>query len=219
MWQSLLSLFLQSNCLLCQRSADLLCPYCRNQLQDCQLGDKAQFWGGDLPRFVWGKYDGVLKRAIAILKYDGQRQLGELLGFWLGQAWLNSPVSSPLQQNILVPIPLHPDKLKTRGFNQAELIARGFAKVTGYSLQVDGLVRVKNTPPMFGLKPQQREENIQSAFALGRQFQNRLPRNPILLIDDIYTTGATAREAATVLRQQGIKVLGIAAVASSAGLN
>ena len=217
MWQNLLSLFLQSNCLLCKRSAEVLCPYCQRQLQDCQLRYRSQSWRGDLPVFVWGYYDGVLKRAIATLKYDGQRQLGDLLGFWLGETWLKSPYSSSLKKIIVVPIPLHPDKLKTRGFNQAELIARGFCRVTGYSLQDSGLVRVKNTQPMFGLNPQERQENIQSAFALGKQFQSHFPQTPVLLIDDIYTTGVTAKEAATVLRQQGIKVLGVGAIASSRG--
>jgi predicted amidophosphoribosyltransferase len=120
-----------------------------------------------------------------------------------------------MKKIIVVPIPLHPEKLKTRGFNQAELIARGFCRVTGYSLQNSGLVRVKNTQPMFGLNSQERQENIQSAFALGKQFHSRFPQTPVLLIDDIYTTGVTAKEAATVLRQQGIEVLGIGAIASS----
>ncbi len=216
MLKSLLSLFLQSNCPLCERPADEhICKYCQRQLQRCQFKNSCQFWQGDLPVFVWGVYSGQLKRAIAALKYDGCSQLAELMGYCLGKAWLDSPLYGRAKKMTVVPIPLHPNKLKTRGFNQAELIARSFCQFTGYSLQPQGLERRRETQAMFGLSVTQREQNLKLAFSLGKGFHKRRPHSPVLLLDDIYTTGTTAREAAKRLLEAEIQVFGVAAIATS----
>ena len=216
MLKSLLSLFLQERCPLCQRvAADIVCADCQSQLHRCKWDNCAQLWQGDLPVFIWGSYGDILKRAIATLKYDQQKSLAQLLGYCLGQAWLASSLSSKVTKLTVVPIPLHHSKLKARGFNQADLIARAFTQVTGYHLQTNGLARVKATAAMFGLNPQQRAENIKQAFSLGKNFQRRLPATPVLLVDDIYTTGTTVRAAAKLLRRYRVRVLGVAAIASS----
>jgi predicted amidophosphoribosyltransferase len=163
--------------------------------------------------FVWGNYGGLLKRAIASLKYDGHRELAEIMGQWLGRAWLASPRLGKTKRLTVVPIPLHGQKLKARGFNQAELIARSFSQMTGYPLQPQGLQRVRETQAMFGLNPTEREANIRGAFRLGTGLQQRRPPAPILLLDDIYTMGTTVTEAAKVLRQHKIPVFGVAAIA------
>ena len=217
MLKNLLSLFLKPNCPLCQRPAgQIVCKYCSAQLKGCQLDDCTQFWQGDLPVFVWGVYGSYLKRAIASLKYDLHQDIGELLGIWLAQAWLNSSWHRRFPKITVVPIPLHQGKLKERGFNQAELIARRFCQVTGYTLKPNLLQRIRHTEAMFGLNPTQRQKNIHQAFVLGKDYQRFNSRTPVLILDDIYTTGTTVREASLVLRTHGIKVVGVAAIASPA---
>lgn len=217
-WKSILSLFLQENCPLCERPAsNLVCQYCQQQLQSCKLKNSCQFWQGDLPLFAWGTYNGQLKRSIAALKYNGQIELGELLGHWLGKAWLDSSIATQVKKPLVIPIPLHQRKLKERGFNQAELIARSFCQVTGYVLQAKALARVRETDALFGLSPEERKTQLQNAFVLNSSFQQRFPNSPVLLIDDIYTTGTTVAEAAKVLRQNKISVLGVAAIATPKG--
>ncbi|MBD2013918.1 ComF family protein [Microcoleus sp. FACHB-53] len=212
----LLALFLQPKCPLCDRPAEgEFCTSCRRQLQRCQTTTPGECWKGELPVFVWGNYGGVLKRAIAALKYDNQPQLARPLGHWLAQAWLKSPVASRVQKLTVVPIPLHPLKLKKRGYNQAELIAQNFGDFTGYKHQPLGLERIRETDAQFGLSAQAREQNLTDAFRMGKGFHKHLPNSPVLLIDDIYTTGATVRAAAQILRKQGIQVYGIAAIATS----
>ncbi|MGK7929333.1 MAG: ComF family protein [Spirulina sp.] len=115
---------------------------------------------------------------------------------------------------VVVPLPMNPEKRKKRGFDQAELIARSFCRQTGFPLKCQGLQRIKDTKPLFGLNPRERELMMQDAFALGKDFQNRPPRLPILLVDDIYTTGNTVKSGARILSRAGIQVGGIAAVAS-----
>jgi ComF family protein len=208
--KSWLDVFLESNCPLCQRStATIICPTCDRQLQHCQLSQPQQ---RDIPIVAWGEYGGALKRAIAALKYDNHPELARPLGQWLAQSWLTAqvPIKSAV---IVVPIPMHPDKIALRGFNQAELIAESFCEATGLPLKRDGLARTQATEAQFALSPQAREQNLAGVFALGKDFLRQRPVGTVLLLDDIYTTGATVRSAAQTLRRSQISVWGVGAVA------
>ncbi|GET43592.1 hypothetical protein MiSe_84170 [Microseira wollei NIES-4236] len=211
----LLSLFLQSNCPICQRQTpEVLCLYCQRQLQRCQLNSARQLWHSELPVFAWGSYGGAVKTSLAVLKYDNKPQIAQPLGQWLGKAWLNSDLAGT-EKLTVVPIPLHGNKLRQRGYNQAELLAESFCQVTRLPLQRHGLERVRETEAQFTLGAAEREKNLKSAFAVGKNWQKSRPTASVLLLDDIYTTGATARAAADVLRRQGIRVYGLVAIAAS----
>ncbi|MEA5511009.1 ComF family protein [Crocosphaera sp. UHCC 0190] len=215
MLKNILSIFLKENCPLCQRSTEEeICYDCQRQLKSCQLKHSKQLWQGEFPLFAWGKYDGKLKQAIAALKYDKKPQIGEFLGFWLGESWQKYSLIKTQKTPTIIPIPLHLTKEKARGFNQSEMIAKGFCQITNYPLKTKGLMRIRQTEAMFGLTPEQRKANIKQAFSLGKSLQNHPLSKPILLIDDIYTTGTTAKEAAKVLSDQGFNVLGIIAVST-----
>ena len=96
MLKGLLSLFLQDRCPLCDRSAhQLLCLDCQNQLLSCQGSQLDRYWSGELPLFVWGKYEGKLKQAIAAMKYENHPQIGFYLGQLLAQAWKAQPFVLP----------------------------------------------------------------------------------------------------------------------------
>jgi len=208
----LLDLFLESGCLLCQRaSAKELCQGCQRQIQRCRSRD-AQWQESSL--FAWGVYGGALKRAIATLKYENQPHLARPLGHWLAQAWLELPQAKPKQikQLIVVPIPMYAAKKKQRGYDQAELLAKHFCDLTGLPLQRRGLERIRATEAQFTLSATEREQNLSDAFQLGREFQRRRPA-AVLLLDDVYTTGATARSAMQTLHHHGIEVAGLVAIA------
>lgn len=210
-FNNFLNLFLQSNCLLCQRpTPGEFCPDCTKQLQKCQHKDPAALWQQPIPVFGWGMYGGIVKRAIAVMKYENQPQIARPLGQWLGEAWLLSKVSKTVP--LVIPIPLHPHKQKKRGYNQAALIAKSFCQTTGLKLQINGLTRVQETKPQFDLLVSERETNLADAFAVGQELRRRRPHVPVLLVDDIYTTGATTRSAVKILNQHGIAVLGLVAV-------
>jgi len=217
--KSFLNLFLKSNCPLCQRpAAGEFCPYCHKQLQRCQLTDPGRFWHSEQGVFVWGEYGGALKAAIAALKYDGNPQLAKPLGGWLAEAWLSFPELA-IDNLTVVPIPLHQEKLKERGFNQAELLAESFCELTGLPLQRHGLERVKNTQALFALTPQQRQAEMKNALSLGKDFRRRLPRDRVLLVDDIYTSGTTVKSAIKILELSGISVYGTVALATPNKIN
>ncbi len=242
--KSFLNLFLKSNCPLCGRPADReLCPSCERSLLRCQFTNPSQFWKGPLPIFVWGLYGGLLKQAIAALKYENQPQLARPLGTWLAQAWMKSispgsatcaartlrdrttqEISTPHSQvkpavrlpspQVVVPIPLHADKLKQRGFNQAELLAESFCQYTGLPLCRQGLERVRTTEALFGLSLTERQQVLADALSVGESLTQKRPQR-VLLLDDIYTTGTTVSEATSVLRRQGIFVYGVVAIATT----
>jgi ComF family protein len=153
-----------------------------------------------------------------MMKYENRPEIALFLGQLLGESWLLNSTCK-YQAPVIVPIPLHPDKMKIRGFNQSELIARGFCDVTGLRLKSNGLMRIKHTEPQFGVSADKRQKNLMGAFDLGKDFVNNYPSKPILLVDDIYTTGATANSAAHTLDGYGINVIGFATVAKAIKLD
>lgn len=214
-----LDLLLETKCPLCDRSTGKeLCLDCQQQVQRCQLANQTDDWKTPLPVFAWGMYGGALKRSIAMLKYNNQPQLARPLGNWLAQAWLNSSiaqVNSPTQSLLVVPIPMHPTKQRERGFNQAELIARSFCERTGLPMQTQGLKRIRATEAQFSLSAGARTQNLSGAFQVDERLKRWSAAKAILLVDDIYTTGATAKAAVQALNYYQIPVYGLIAVSKS----
>lgn len=205
-------IFVESTCPLCGRSTPQnFCLDCDRQLHHCQVFPPSWNHSAPLPIFAWGVYQGALKRAIAVLKYDKQSHLATPMGEWMAQAWNEAP--SPLANTIVIPIPMHERKKAQRGFNQAELIAKSFCRITGLPLEINGLQRSRITEAQFQLSIQDREQNLKNAFQLGTSFIKKTPAKSVLLLDDIYTTGATAHSAAEVLRANGIRVGGVVVLA------
>ena len=203
LFKPMLDLWFKPNCPLCDRPAkDIICEYCERQLEQCKFPRPEKFWRREDPSlFVWGSYGGILKRAIAQMKLEEDKNCPELarpLGEWLGHSWLKSPVSQ-VQNLTVVPIASDPQRLKERGFNQAELLAKSFCDVTGYSLQPQGLSRNRQTQALYRLSVQERKQELSNSMSLGPGFRRRRPGNPVLLVDDIYTTGTTCREAQRLL--------------------
>ena len=212
--KTFLNLFLKPNCPLCHRPADIsLCSDCQKQLQQCQFPPGWR-WTTDIPVFVWGRYDGALKQALTTLKYHNHPEIAQPLGERLGEAWLET-AESTLERLVVVPIPMFLEKQKKRGFNQAELIARSFCQITGLQLKAAGLKRVRNTIAQFGLSRKERQKNLKNAFGLGQDFQQRRPRGSVILVDDIYTSGATVKAAIQTLKRAKIPVAGVVAIATT----
>jgi ComF family protein len=178
---------------------------------DCRLRSPGWQAESSLPVFAWGDYKGALKRSIAALKYHHHSQLAVPLGTWMASAWNLHPERG--QSAIVVPIPMHATKQKERGFNQAELLAKSFCAMTGLPLQAHGLVRQRETEAQFRLGGVARSQNVKGAFALGQAFAQNAPKRPVLLLDDIFTTGATAQAAAHALCTHGIQVQGMVVLA------
>ncbi|HEY1417355.1 MAG TPA: ComF family protein [Myxococcaceae bacterium] len=145
-------------------------------------------------------HTGPLARAIHRFKYEGRSALAVPLARALAAAstgWLESLGAEPL----LVPIPLHWRRLLRRGYDQAGLLGRALAHATGLPLRPTLLRRIRATRRQVGLTEAERTENVHGAFAVRAQ----VPSGPVVLVDDVFTTGATARAATAALREVGAR--------------
>jgi len=153
-------------------------------------------------------YDGPVAEAIHRFKYQGET--AGLASFALLGSLAAGEISQP---DFIVPIPLHPARLRQRGFNQALLLAAALFSLERARLRPDLLLRIRHTAPQTGMNGKERRRNLRHAFALARPELVRERR--ILLVDDVYTTGSTANECAMVLRKAGataVEVLTLARV-------
>lgn len=212
-FKSVLQLFLTTTCACCERpaagAAGIICTTCEQQLQQCALTKPAADWRGRLPLFAWGSYQGKLRQAIAALKYHNKPQLAEELGDRLAKSWRTHPLSRNLRSRpVIVPIPLHADRAQERGYNQAGLLAQAFCRRVQLPLAERGLNRHRATEAQFGLSASARQQNLAHAFQPWDRWQHRPPQHPVLLLDDIYTTGSTVHAAAQSLRNSNIAVMG-----------
>ena len=156
-------------------------------------------------------HTGPLARAIHRFKYEGHSALAVPLAGALAAAsrgWLER-----LAQPTLVPIPLHWRRLLRRGYDHAGLLTRALAHVTGLPLEPTLLRRIRATRRQVGLTEAERIENVHGAFAVCTQ----VPRGPVVLVDDVLTTGATARAAGSALREAGARRVYVLTLARAVG--
>lgn len=157
-------------------------------------------------------HTGPLARAIHRFKYEGHSALALPLARALAaeaRPWLEPLGAAPT----LVPIPLHLGRLLRRGYDQAALLTRALARATRLPLRATLLRRVRATRRQVGLSDAERTENLHRAFAVS----GPPPPGPIVLVDDVLTTGATARAASAVLREAGASRVYVLTLARAVG--
>jgi ComF family protein len=156
-----------------------------------------------------------LRDLIHLLKYQNVRPAAAVLGRMLAEALTGLDAILPAGEITVVPVPLHARKRAQRGFNQSELIARAALKQLNrperFQISVSALIRRRETESQIGLTRHQRRENLRGAFKVADPTQI-LKRN-VLLVDDVFTTGTTVSECATVLRRAGANRVYVATVA------
>ena len=160
---------------------------------------------------AYGAYDGTLRDLIHLLKYQRVRPVASLLGGLLAEALTAVQLPPSL---LVVPVPLYKRKLRDRGFNQAEEVARALVRrrsVAGIQLEASSLVRVRETASQTGLTRHQRRANLRGAFSVMRA--QRIAGKSVLVVDDVMTTGTTAGECARVLLRAGARQVFVATVA------
>ncbi|MCR5269344.1 MAG: ComF family protein [Lachnospiraceae bacterium] len=145
-------------------------------------------------------YNEPMKKSLYRFKYHGRKEYaayyGRILADHLGE-WIIS-----IAPDALIPVPLHDKRLKKRGYNQAELIARALAKRLRVPVIPDLLIRILATEKQKNLNETERENNLKKAF---KTTENDVKLDTVLLIDDIYTTGATVDSAAACLKNAGVR--------------
>jgi ComF family protein len=208
----MLDLLLPPRCAGCGERESWLCPACAAGL--APLGDRrcrlcAAPLGGDvtlcadcyrdpppLERVQAAfRHEGLARELVLDLKYRGHRHLAPVLGELLAA----SAPRAVEGVDGLVPVPLHPQRRRERGFNQSELLAEELGRRLRLPLVASSLRRTRDTAQQTGLSPGERRANVRGAFAV----EGRLDGQRLLLVDDVCTTGATLYACARALRGAG----------------
>lgn len=179
-------------CQLCGQPTDSpgLCPACRHRPLAID-GIRSAFL-----------FEGGVRQAIHELKYRHHHSLAATLAGLMADYWR----SNPLPADILVAVPLHPARLRERGYNQAELLAYALGGMIGLPMMATGLKRVRHTQPQMSLDAADRRGNVQAAFSY--QPPERGDGNPatgrrVLVVDDVCTTGSTLEACSLALKAGG----------------
>jgi competence protein ComFC len=224
-WRALLNLiFPTCRCLYCGQEGVLdeggLCSSCREKLKAeedfslCALcptfipiGDKycPNCWEGKRHWFDAGiavfPYHGALRDMIHDFKYRGRKKWAKPLGLLMVETLQKDPRFHAI--DMVVPVPLHVKRKAMRGYNQSELLAKEIGRSLGLPVAVDILCRIKDTPSQTGLRRKGRQMNLADAFQIIDS--SSLRGKNILLVDDIYTTGATVETCSRILKTEGVK--------------
>ena len=219
----LLDIFFPRFCLGCKKEGNYLCEDCFSLIeilehQHCPFCSKIVFNGKTCESCrKKKKLDGIyfatlyenplVKKMIHYFKYEPfVKELAKPLTFLIITHLLNLNKTSChdlKNKSMLLPIPLHRQKLKWRGFNQSEEIAKELSEFLKVPVQANVLTKPFKTQSQTGLKVRQRIKNVRGAFEVKRKKQ--VKGKTILLIDDVLTTGSTMEEAAFALKQSGAK--------------
>jgi ComF family protein len=219
--QDIATHLLPGSCLLCAADspASLLCRACTADLpklptalcpqcsEETTLGERCGACLRDPPAFTRTialfRYEFPVDRLVQALKYGHQLPLAAWFGFRLGERL------AATDYDLLLPLPLHPSRLRTRGFNQSLEIARVTSKALGTPMNPNLLTRIRATPPQAELPLKERGRNVRGAFECARDLEGKR----ILLVDDVMTTGSTLREAARILKLHGAGQITVAVAA------
>lgn len=200
-------------------NTSLFCPICKKRLAEnkkqcaCHIKNKTQKFSYLLA--AAGSYDDpALQNLIHFLKYQKFENLAPVLGEIVLKYLSNLSLSIvKSQKSIVVPIPLHFWRERTRGFNQSKLLAESVAKNLNLQM-IDGLKRIKNNQPQAKAKNSaERNKNVEGIFKIKNP--NLIRGRNILLVDDVFTSGATMNEAVKILKQNNAKRIIAVAIAKA----
>lgn len=201
----LLDVLLPPACPGCGREGEALCPGCRRSMTR-RLDEPAGMPLGlpsaqpaGIVQLEWcAAYSGPARACVHALKYDGELRLIEPLAALMAERWRRAAVGG----DVLVPVPVHAHRRRQRGFDQAELLARGVGRLLGLPV-VAALERTERTTAQHQLGRRARAQNVGGAFLLGRSQAARIEGCWAVLVDDVVTTGATLAGCARALYDGG----------------
>jgi ComF family protein len=186
-----------------------VCPYCGIPVSGaalcpaCRYDQYAQRPGPRITAMrAAGGYEEPLRSCIRALKYDGNTRLAEPLGLLLAQAYQRYA----LDADAMIPVPLHRERLKQRGYNHAALLAEVCARHLSLPYSEEVLMRQRNTASQVGLNTGERRQNVLNAFAFSPAFaRSALTGKTLVIVDDVCTSGATLEACSVPLFAAGAK--------------
>jgi len=198
----LIEMFFPPHCVACGAAGAWLCPSCiaaipspRRLVPVSRLRVRPDGLDGAL---ALAPHVYPLREAVHGFKYGGLRVLADPLSALLAEGW---QAHHP-KVDLVIPVPLHRDKLRRRGYNQSELLSLAFGERVGLEVRSDILKRWRATRSQIGLSPEERQENVGGAFLCA---EGPVRGARVALLDDVLTTGATMSACARALREAGAR--------------
>ena len=212
LWRDrLLSTLYTTGCAVCRvPEAGPLCPECRRGLwRETRrvVGEEAPVPGRPIRGWSLGLYRRRLRRAIRALKFEGALELAHVLGQRLAET---VPDELLRPDAMVVPVPLHPQRRRERGFDHVAPLAWHLARSRGLRPSMQLLERIRLAPPSHLQGKESRQSRAEGAFRLT---PGARPPRAVVLVDDVWTTGATARAVLGTLAEAGVEHLSIVALA------
>lgn len=200
LFESLLDLIYRKKCYFCGSTKYSLkmCPNCFEKLEYTSFIPNRIVKGVNI--YCAGEYNKELQKLIRGLKYHKQIELA----YYQAKFMFNYFTQIEQLKNKefeLVPVPLHKNRIKKRKYNHMELVCEEFSKLSGFKCNFGLIKRIKDTKPQYKLNRQERMINLHNAFETDKDY---MTEKPILLVDDICTTGSTFEEMITTLKSAGV---------------
>lgn len=196
--RQLLDWIYKKRCYFCKKvsGAELMCEDC---FENIKLNPPKPYREVGIHKIYCAtQYSDEMQKLIRAIKYHNKRDLSKQAGQVLKNFWDKTEKEYNYE---IIPMPLYKDREKKRHYNQSELIAREFAKHYNYEVNTNLIRRIKNTPPLYKLNKKERESALSGAFEyLGENYSGR----PILIIDDICTSGTSVTELISELKRHGV---------------
>jgi ComF family protein len=210
----IIDLFFPRRCVGCGKIGDLLCPGCSQKLPRllppfCQKCGKHESSGVLCPA-CWGqkididgirsvfRFEGTVRRAVHDLKYRNLKSIAVCLATLMADYLRINPIPG----DALVPVPLHPRRLKERGYNQSSLLAEKLGRLIALPVLEGQLYRVKDSLPQARTATvEERRRNVEKGFSCKGE---ELPLKTVILVDDVCTSGATLESCASALKDAGV---------------
>jgi competence protein ComFC len=218
--EKIVDFFFPRRCVGCGKMGDFLCPGCRQKLPlilppICKKCGKPES-SGSLCSACWGqkteidgvrsvfRFEGTIRQAIHDFKYRNLRSISDCLAMLMADYLKNNPVNG----ETLVPVPLHPRRLRARGYNQSSLLAQKLGKLIDVPVIDGSLCRLKDSLPQARTTAiEERRDNVKEAFGC---HDEELKAKNVILVDDVCTSGATLEACAAALKADGaISVVGL----------
>ncbi|KTD73950.1 competence protein ComF [Legionella tucsonensis] len=187
------------------------CRYCAYPLPDTHLLvcgrciKKTPYFDRAFINYV---YEEPLRKLLHQFKYHD----GLYLGSFLSQLICHSLPKNETMPQCLIPVPMHPQRIKSRGFNQAAVLVRLLAKKLQLPYDLTSCQKILNTEPQASLDGEQRKKNLHHAFKA-----KKIPWHHVAIVDDLLTTGSTANELAFTLKNSGVKQVDVWCCARTVG--
>ncbi len=180
----------------CSKTGEILCKTCEKDLKFSTVYAQGVYENVEI--FSAFEYGGTVKKLIQNLKFNHKRSTAKILAKLLYEYFIKIRHDENL---IIIPVPSHKQRILKRGYCQTNLICEEFSRLSGLKIETNILKKIKNTEPQYRLNTEQRKKNLAGGFSLNLKNYNG---ENILLIDDIFTTGATLEEVINIFKKENI---------------